>query len=166
MSSYACVMEQLFDLPAHPLLVHVPVVVVPVVTFALLWWVVIRKYPKGFPLLTLVLSLIAGVGLLLASSSGEALVEAFGYLREEPFVREHIKASESARLWGVVTTVLVVMGYFARRLVGRVPVLATVSKVVLVAALAASISASGFTIQAGHNGAKARWIDIQFESNR
>jgi len=159
-------MEQLFDLPAHPLLVHVPVVVVPVVTFALLWWVVIRKYPKGFPLLTLVLSLIAGVGLLLASSSGEALVEAFGYLREEPFVREHIKASESARLWGVVTTVLVVMGYFARRLVGRVPVLATVSKVVLVAALAASISASGFTIQAGHNGAKARWIDIQFESNR
>jgi len=159
-------MEQLFDLPAHPLLVHVPVVVVPVVTFALLWWVVIRRYPKGFPLLTVVLSLIAGVGLLLASSSGEALVEAFGYLREEPFVREHIKASESARLWGVVTTVLVVMGYFAKRLVGRVPVLATVSKVVLVAALAASISASGFTIQAGHNGAKARWIDIQFESNR
>ncbi|MFM7410567.1 MAG: hypothetical protein ACKO3L_07165 [Actinomycetota bacterium] len=62
--------------------------------------------------------------------------------------------------------VLVVAGYFAKRLVGRVPVLATVSKVVLVAALAASISASGFTIQAGHNGAKARWIDIQFESNK
>ena len=82
-------MEQLFDLPAHPLLVHVPVVVV-----------------------------------------------------------------------------LVVAGYFAKRLVGRVPVLATVSKVVLVAALAASISASGFTIQAGHNGAKARWIDIQFETEK
>ncbi|MFM7410568.1 MAG: hypothetical protein ACKO3L_07170 [Actinomycetota bacterium] len=83
-------MEQLFDLPAHPLLVHVPVVVVPVVTLALVWWVVIRKYPKGLPLVTVVLSLVAGLGLLLASSSGEALVEAFGYLRDEPFVREHI----------------------------------------------------------------------------
>ncbi|NCV88391.1 MAG: hypothetical protein EBW14_21570 [Oxalobacteraceae bacterium] len=72
---------------------------------------------------------------MLASSSGEALVEAFTYLRDEPFVREHIEASESARLWGVVTMVLVVAGYFAKRLVGRVPVLATVSKVVLVAAL-------------------------------
>ncbi len=159
-------MEQLFDLPAHPLLVHVPVVVVPVVTVALVWWVVIRKHPKGLPLATVVLAVVAGVGLMLASSSGEALVEAFSYLRDEPFVREHIEASESARLWGVVTMVLVVAGYLAKRLVGRVPVLATVSKVVLVGALAASISASGFTIQAGHNGAKARWIDIQFESNK
>jgi hypothetical protein len=103
---------------------------------------------------------------MLASSSGEALVEAFTYLRDEPFVREHIEASESARLWGVVTMVLVVAGYFAKRLVGRVPVLATISKVVLVAALAASISATGFTAQAGHNGAKARWIDIQFPTEK
>ena len=159
-------MEQLFDLPAHPLLVHVPVVVVPVVTVALVWWVVIRKHPKGLPLVTVGLAVVAGVGLMLASSSGEALVEAFGYLRDEPFVREHIEASESARLWGVLTMALVVAGYFAKRLVGRVPVLATVSKVLLVGALAASISASGFTIHAGHNGAKARWIDIQFESNK
>lgn len=65
-------MEQLFDLPAHPLLVHVPVVVVPVVTLALVWWVLIPKRPKGLPLVTVVLALIAGVGLMLASSSGEA----------------------------------------------------------------------------------------------
>lgn len=159
-------MEQLFDLPAHPLLVHVPVVVVPVVTLALVWWVLIPKRPKGLPLVTVVLALVAGLGLMLASSSGEALVEAFSYLRDEPFVREHIKASEAARLWGVITMGLVVVGYFAKRLVGRVPVLATVSKVVLVAALGASISATAFTAQAGHNGAKARWIDIQFESSK
>ena len=159
-------MEQLFDLPAHPLLVHVPVVVVPVVTLALVWWVLVPKRPKGLPLVTVVLAVVGGVGLMLASSSGEALVEAFTYLRDEPFVREHIEASESARLWGVVTMVLVVAGYFAKRLVGRVPVLATVSKVVLVAALAASISATGFTARAGHNGAKARWIDIQFPTEK
>lgn len=158
-------MEQLFDLPAHPLLVHVPVVAVPVVTLALLWWVVIPKRPKGLPVVTTALAVIGGIGLLLASSSGEALVDAFTYLRDEPFVREHIEASESARLWGLITMVLVVAGYFAKRLVGRLPVLATVGKVLLVASLGASITATGFTIQAGHNGAKARWIDIQFDSD-
>lgn len=159
-------MEKLFDLPAHPLLVHLPVVVVPTVTIAMAWWVIIPKRPKGLPLVTLILAIVAGVGLLLAASSGEALVSAFSYLREEPFVGEHIDASESARLWGVVTMVLVAVGYFAKRLVGRVPVLATVGKVALVAALGASISATAYTIQAGHNGAKARWIDIQFETNK
>ena len=159
-------MEQLFDLPAHPLLVHVPVVVVPVVMLALVWWVVIRKHPKGLPLVTVVLAVVAGVGLMLASSSGEALVEAFSYLRDEPFVREHIEASESARLWGVLTMALVVAGYFAKRLMGRVPVLATVSKVLLVGALAASATATVYTFEAGHNGAKARWIDIQFPTEK
>ena len=159
-------MEQLFDLPAHPLLVHVPVVVVPVVTAALVWWVLIPRKPKGLPLVTAILSLVAGVGLMLASSSGEALVEAFSYLRDEPFVREHIEASEAARLWGVITMGLVVVGYFAKRLIGRVPVLATASRFILIAALAASATATVYTFEAGHNGAKARWIDIQFPTEK
>lgn len=158
-------MEQLFDLPAHPLLVHLPVVAVPVVTLALAWLVLIPRKPAGLPVVTMVLAVVAGIGLLLAASSGEALVEAVTYLREEPGVKDHINQSESARLWGVVTMLLVVAGYVARRMVGRKAVLATVSKVALALALVTSIATTTFTVQAGHSGAKARWIDIRFPND-
>ncbi|MFM7262993.1 MAG: hypothetical protein ACKO1X_04500, partial [Acidimicrobiales bacterium] len=61
-------MEQLFDLPAHPLLVHLPVVVGPVVTIALVWWVLIPRQPAALASTTAVLAVVSGLGLLLASS--------------------------------------------------------------------------------------------------
>lgn len=158
-------MEQLFDLPAHPLLVHLPVVAVPVVTLALLWLVLIPRQPAGLPLVTTGLAVVAGVGLLLAASSGEALVEAVTYLRDEPGVRDHIDASESARLAGVITMVLIIAGYVIRRLAGSGHKRLSLSKIVFAVALVASIATTTFTIQAGHSGAKARWIDIQFPSD-
>lgn len=158
-------MEQLFDLPAHPLLVHLPVVAVPLVTVALTWWVLVPRKPEGLAPATTVLAVVAGVGMLFASSSGEALVEALPYLRDEPGVRDHIASSESARTWGVLTMVLVVAGFLARRYVDRRPSLSIVGRVVLPLALVASVTTTVFTVQAGHSGTKARWIDIQFPND-
>jgi len=158
-------MEQVFDLPAHPLLVHLPVVAVPVVTIALAWWVLIPRQPEALAPTATILAVVSGVGVLLASSSGEALVEALPYLRDEPGVRDHIASSESAQLWGVVTMVLVVLGFVARRFVDRVPSLRGIGRAVLALALVASVTTSVFTVQAGHSGTKARWIDIQIPSD-
>lgn len=158
-------MEQLFDLPAHPMLVHLPVVVVPVVTIALVWLVLIPRQPAALASTTAVLAVVSGVGLLLASSSGEALVEALPYLRDEPGVRDHIASSESARLWGVVTMLLVILGLVIRRYVDRVPSLRVIGRAALALALVASVTTSVFTVQAGHSGTKARWIDIQIPSD-
>lgn len=155
-------MEQLFDLPAHPLLVHLPVVVVPVVTLALLWQVLIPKKPAGLAGVTTGLAVVAGIGLLLAASSGEALVEAVSYLRDEPGVRDHIEASESARLAGVITMALVLAGYVIQRLSGRGQKTSSLGKIVFALALAASVVTTVFTVESGHTGTKARWIDIQF----
>lgn len=158
-------MEQVFDLPAHPLLVHLPVVAVPVVTIALAWWVLIPRQPEALAPTATILAVVSGVGVLLASSSGKALVEALPYLRDEPGVRDHIASSESAQLWGVVTMVLVVLGFVARRFVDRVPSLRGIGRAVLALALVASVTTSVFTVQAGHSGTKARWIDIQIPSD-
>jgi len=158
-------MEQVFDLPAHPLLVHLPVVAVPVVTIALAWWVLIPRQPEALAPTATILAVVSGVGVLLASSSGKALVKALPYLRDEPGVRDHIASSESAQLWGVVTMVLVVLGFVARRFVDRVPSLRGIGRAVLALALVASVTTSVFTVQAGHSGTKARWIDIQIPSD-
>ena len=155
-------MEQLFDIPAHPLLVHLPVVAVPILTLSLVWIVLVPKKPGGLPFVTTGISVVAGIGLLLAASSGEALVEAVTYLRDEPGVRDHIDASENARLAGVVTMALVIVGYVTRRLAARSSRTGSISRAVFAVALVASIATTTFTIQAGHSGAKARWIDIQF----
>ena len=158
-------MEQVFDLPAHPLLVHLPVVAVPVVTIALAWWVLIPRQPEALAPTATILAVVSGVGVLLASSSGKALVKALPYLRDEPGVRDHIASSESAQLWGVVTMVLVVLGFVARRFVDRVPSLRGIGRAVLALALVASVTTSVFTVQAGHSGTKARWLDIQIPSD-
>lgn len=155
-------MERLFGLPAHPLLVHLPVVTVPLLTAALVWTMLVSRSLRWTTTITAALAVVTGVGLLLASSSGEALIGAFEYLRDEPGVRSHIKSSESARLWGVITMFLTLGGWTAVRVRMHTQLSRKLGRVLLVLALAASVMTTTYTVKAGHSGTKARWFDIRF----
>jgi uncharacterized membrane protein len=65
-------LDQLFDLPAHPLLVHVPVVLVPLALFVSLVALVPRARRIAAPAAA-ALALVGGIGVVLATGSGENL---------------------------------------------------------------------------------------------
>ena len=86
--------NELFDLPAHPLLVHIPVVLVPAALLAALvaLWPRVRR-PAA--LTAAALAVVGGIGVFLATGSGEELEHR---VRETDQVEEHTEQGEEAEL--------------------------------------------------------------------
>ena len=66
-------METLFGLPAHPLLVHVPVVLVPLAAIAVIAMAIRPKWLRTFGPIVAAMAGVGFIGTLLAASSGEEL---------------------------------------------------------------------------------------------
>ena len=166
-------LETLFGLPAHPLLVHLPVVLIPL---AGLVAVVLAFRPAWLDKLGWWLVGVTGIGMIgaiLAAGSGEGLEE----LQREGETgarEEHFEMGETARTLSIVffLVVLAVVGlrwYAKRRAVGdgaagdggmwgfaRSKAGAIVAAVVLVVSAGA---ATGTMAVAGHQGAKLAWCE-------
>lgn len=162
-------LDKIFGLPAHPLLVHIPVVLVPlaaiiaiVFAFKPAW---LDRYGWGL----VALSGVGALGAILAAGSGEALE---GMQNEaETVAREnHFQLGETARLMAIiffaVVTLVVVLRFLARRRTasgrestGLWQFLASKGGAIAVAVvLVLSASAAMYTIsKAGHQGAKISW---------
>jgi predicted membrane protein DUF2231 len=86
--------DELFGLPAHPLLVHVPVVLIPLALLAALLalWPAVRR-----PALvaTAVLAVVGAVGAVLAVGAGDKLQDR---VRETERVEEHAEQGERVEL--------------------------------------------------------------------
>jgi hypothetical protein len=67
--------DQILGLPAHPLLVHVPVVLVPLATIGAVLVAVRASWRRSLAVVVAVLAVGGAVGVLLATQSGEALEE-------------------------------------------------------------------------------------------
>jgi uncharacterized membrane protein len=162
-------LDKLFGLPAHPLLVHIPVVLVPlaaiiavVFAFKPVW---LDRYGWGL----VALSGIGAVGAILAAASGEGL-EGLQNEAETVAREDHFELGETARLMAIifflVVTAVVVLRYLARRRAaegkastGVWAFLASKGGAIAVAVvLVLSASAATYTIsKAGHQGAKISW---------
>lgn len=71
-------MFETFDgLPAHPLVVHLPVVLVPLAALAVLALALRPRLLRTFGVVVTVLAGVGFAGALLATNSGEALEESF-----------------------------------------------------------------------------------------
>ena len=70
-------MDRIGNMPSHPLLVHIPVVLVPVALVALLVLVARPRWQRGFGPVVAIVSFVGLVGAILATRSGEALEEQF-----------------------------------------------------------------------------------------
>ena len=88
-------LDSLFGLPAHPFLVHIPVVLIPLgaIGAVLMVWPRLR-HAIGWWVCAIVV--VAGIVTQLAISSGQSLEE---YVRESDLVREHTRIGENIRPW-------------------------------------------------------------------
>lgn len=157
-------MNEVFGLPAHPFLVHMPVVLLPLALVGVLLCLVIPKWRAALIYPTAILGIVGAIGAILASQSGEWLQER---VRETQLVSDHQELGEMARnlsiifagalfVWALrelVVTKEKFKGTFVATLVSPkwIGTLATVG-VVLFGGLT-----TAWVIQAGHSGAKAAW---------
>lgn len=150
------------SLPLHPLLVHVPVVLVPLLAVGTVGLAVRRSWLERFGVLAAGLAVVAAVGTLLASQSGEDLQES---VRRTAAVRAHTELGDQAKV--VVAAFLLTLfvwialdWWWKRRGADRAPARAgLVGRGLMVASLAFGALATVWVFRAGHSGATAVWGD-------
>jgi uncharacterized membrane protein len=164
-------MDQFFGVPAHPLLVHLPVVFVPLALLGAIAIAVVPRWRATFGWAVVATSFVGLLGAVLAANSGESLQ---ARVDESAALDEHIQLGESARLaafvFFVVVAGLVVLAFVrARAEAGNPPsrlavadVLAPIATKGIITAFAvlsvlAGVGASVQVARAGHQGAKVTW---------
>jgi uncharacterized membrane protein len=157
-------LDQVFGVPAHPLLVHIPVVFIPL---TLLVAIVAVAWARGRKVLSLVVLGCATVGMLfaqLAVMSGESLEER---VREDSLVHQHAELGEGTRTFAILVF-LVAVAFVVRewrgglrvRLAERAGTLLAPRRIGLaisVALIAVSALTTVWVVRTGHVGAKAVW---------
>lgn len=172
-------LDTIFGLPIHPLIVHATVVMVPLAAIAVLLAGVWPRFRQWAGWLPLGLALVAAVLTPLSTQSGESLQRRVG--RTE-LVREHAQMADGLFSWvgalvvaAALTTAIwrrsrkpPVSVDGAERMVhpaGRPEaVIAATSRPVILAALALAILAAVGTgvqvVRIGHSGAEAAWSTV------
>lgn len=166
--------DKLFDLPAHPLLIHAPIVLLPIaaiVTIVLFVKPMWRAAAGWWPLALLVVVVVLMFG---AKESGEALIGAYDRANGEGAVDidQHESLAETTfvmtLVWLVVLAALTVIERVERLRTAALAVVATNATVrQVLGGLAALIGvlATVWMIRTGHEGAKSVWgprVDILF----
>lgn len=168
--------ERIAGLPAHPLFVHIPVVLIPLAGLIAIVFAFKSEWLDRFGWSLVALSGVGMIGAIIAAGSGESLEEMIRDNGEEisATLRDHAELGETARtisiIFFVIVTAAVVLRYLARKKVGsgNAAMKFAASKpgaMVLAAALVVSAGAASYSVAAaGHNGAKAVWEEEFGES--
>jgi uncharacterized membrane protein len=160
---------KIFGLPAHPLFVHIPVVLIPLTALGAIAMVCSARARDQFGWLVLAIGVVAGLSTQLAIESGKALRHS---VPQSAVLRQHTHTAESIRplillLFVVALTVMLLdrrsraAWPFAGRNPSREPRPATrVALIVLTVVVAVGTSVRLFQI--GDSGAKATWQRVHF----
>jgi Predicted membrane protein (DUF2231) len=152
-------LESLFGLPAHPLVVHAAVVLLPIAAIGLIVVAAIPRARKLYAPIVLGLALAATVAVGLAQQSGESLE---GDVKKTELVEEHTEQGETVLPWAIAVTVmsaLVAAEPYVRDRFGK-PSPRVVTAVLVGASLIVGIGATYTVIDVGHSGAKSVWNDV------
>ena len=149
-------LESLFGLPAHPLVVHGAVVLLPLAAVGTLAVAALPRARRHFALLVLALSLAATVAVGLAQTSGEELED---QVRETELVEAHTGQGESVLPWAIGVSVAAAAVTAASRWPGARP--RVVTAVLVAVALVAGAGATWSVVDVGHSGAKATWSTVE-----
>ena len=146
-------MEELFGLPAHPLIVHFPVVAIPAFTLMAFAMVISPSFRRRYGQAISLFGIVTTIATILAAQSGQAFLDTF--FNPEP-VDKHKSLGETLRLFVLGLTLAVIASTVLIRREGssgkEVPaVLVSVSVLVL------AILSTVWTIRTGHEGARLTW---------
>jgi uncharacterized membrane protein len=150
--------DRAFGLPAHPLLLHVPVVLVPIAGLAALAFVARSAWLDRYGLALGALAVATTAATILTVGAGQALradrSQGGGPGGDEASrLAEHAEAGENLRLVVIAFTVALLLTLLARRLRGRGAIDLVLRGAVAVLAVAAIF----FVIRTGHLGAQLTW---------
>ncbi len=156
---------EIAGLPLHPLIVHAVVVLAPLAALLGLVYAVVPRWRWALRAVLVVTTAIAVVTAVLATTSGEELLEALPALDEMPSMETHEERGELLKNAMLVFGLLVGLG--AWRLGGTSGLKSgrgakqssggVVDKVLVIALVAVSIAVLALTALAGHTGAVVVW---------
>ena len=155
-------LDTIFGLPIHPLIVHATVVVVPTAALAVALYAVWPRFRAWSRWGPLALSVAAVVLTPLSTSSGESLEHRVG---ESHLVEEHSQLADLLIWWVVPLTVLAAVLYWLHRADRGTRSSRALG---LVAAALPVVVAAGTLVQVvliGHSGAEAAWSDVGTSSS-
>ena len=144
-----------FGLPAHPLLLHFPVVLDPLLAIVSVGLLLRPEVRRRYGLAWAAFALVCLAATVLTAAAGDA------FYQDRPFVsdtlRDHKELGKTLRLvmagFAVAIAGLVTVDWLRAR--GRAPTALVVAAAVAVGGLA--VATTYFTIRAGHVGAKSVW---------
>jgi uncharacterized membrane protein len=173
-------MDELFGLPAHPLVVHAPVVLLPLAVIGAIAMMLRPSWYLHFRWPVLAIAAFGTVGAIFAASSGEEFEELVedsksGAAREA--IEEHAEAGDMARNLAIVFLVAVVafvlLPWFLERrarAAASAPTAAAnatssagpawLKPVLMVFVALAAVGSLVTIIDAGHSGADSVWNDV------
>jgi hypothetical protein len=168
------ILEAYGGLPAHPLLLHVPVILIPVVTIWSLLLVARPAWVQRQGLIASTVAVVALAGTILTAGAGEALRKALhlgagGFGDTASLIARHAHAADILRLLMFAFVLVLIVYVLARRvaagrILGRVgldrflsaPLTARVLATLLVAL---ALGCGYFVFHTGDLGAKAVWAN-------
>src|SRR3954454_9879209 len=153
---------KLFGLPAHPLLVHVPIVLIPLVGAGGVAMALSARVRERIGWIVVALAGAALVGVQLAMGSGEALQDS---VRRSQALSTHVSLADAMRplalLLFAAVLGLMLVDRFVQSPRRAQALLATAALTVLSAGLA-----NVWIVRLGHNGAKATWERVRVQPER
>jgi hypothetical protein len=162
-------LTSLFGLPAHPFLVHIPVVLIPLGALGavLMLWPRLRSMIGWWVCGLLV---VAGIATQLAISSGQDLKH---YVRQSDLVHQHTRIGENIRPWLLLLFLALVGVMLIDRALRRRPAppgtrdpLAIVGIGLSVLSIVFAAMSVYWIYRIGHSGSKAVWHSTQVRIDR
>lgn len=151
-------LKTLFGLPAHPLLVHIPIVLIPLCAIGAvgMFW---KPWRDRLGWATVIILGFTGIMTQLAIGSGEALEEASN--EREALLKAHTSIAENIRPWLLLFFVFLLAFLLVirrRRQAGRSESLRNPVLAILFALTLVNATISVYWVQRiGHTGAESVW---------
>jgi hypothetical protein len=151
--------EELFGLPAHALVVHAAVVLIPLAAITTIVCAAVPRARRHCAPLALGLALVATLAAGLAQGSGEELED---QLDETEFVEQHTEEGERLVPWAIAVTLIAAAVMAIPVLAMRRPALPglSVTAPVVAVSLLAGAGATWTVVEVDHSGAKATWDGV------
>jgi protein-S-isoprenylcysteine O-methyltransferase Ste14 len=156
-------MDELFGLPAHPLVVHAPIVLIPLAVVGLAVMLVSTTWHERLRWPVLVITVIGTLGAIAAASSGEELEHEIREREGREAVRglhDHVEAGEMARNLAILFLILLVVYLFLPIVLGKRSDKSQprwLRPLLMVLVVLAGVGSMISIVDAGHSGAKAVW---------
>lgn len=152
--------DTLSGLPAHPLFVHIPVVLVPMAALGAIALAIFPRFIRRWGWWVVALAGVGALGAIFAASSGEAFEER---VEETSALERHTELGEVARSVSIVLFIVLISLVLAQRFLNGNRLRTIAASAVVIAAAAGAV---GTIAAAGHSGADSVWSEVVTNSDQ